>query len=145
MMLLKCYSQYVSKTGKLTSGHKIGKLSFHFYLKEGQCQRMFKLLYNCAHFTCLQSYAQNPASQVSAVHEPRTSRCTSWIQKSRGNRSNCQHLLNYGKARGFQKNFFSSSLLTMLKPLTVWITTNCGKFLKNGNTRPPYLSPAKPV
>ena len=24
----------------------------------------------------------------------------------------------------------SSALLTMLKPLTVWITTNCGKFLK---------------
>ena len=23
-----------------------------------------------------------------------------------------------------------SALLTMLKPLTVWITTNCGKFLK---------------
>ena len=24
----------------------------------------------------------------------------------------------------------TSALLTMLKPLTVWITTNCGKFLK---------------
>ena len=28
----------------------------------------------------------------------------------------------------------------MLKTLTVWITTNCEKFLKDGNTRPPYLS-----
>ena len=26
-------------------------ISFHFNPKEGQCQRMFKLLYNCAHFT----------------------------------------------------------------------------------------------
>ena len=25
---------------------------------------------------------------------------------------------------------FTSALLTMPKPLTVWITTNCGKFLK---------------
>ena len=33
------------------------------------------------------------------------------------------------KARQFQKNLYSASL-TMLKPLTVWITTNCGKFLK---------------
>ena len=33
------------------------------------------------------------------------------------------------KAREFQKNIYSASL-TMLKPLTVWITTNCGKFLK---------------
>ena len=31
------------------------------------------------------------------------------------------------KARKFQKNIISA-LLTMSKPLTVWITTNCGKF-----------------
>ena len=31
------------------------------------------------------------------------------------------------KAREFQKK---SASLTMLKPLTMWITTNCGKFLK---------------
>jgi len=28
------------------------KISFHSNPKEGQCQRMFKVLYNCAHFTC---------------------------------------------------------------------------------------------
>ena len=33
------------------------------------------------------------------------------------------------KAREFQKNITSASL-TMLKLLTVWITANCGKFLK---------------
>ena len=33
------------------------------------------------------------------------------------------------KAREFQKTSISA-LLTMPKPLTVWITTNCGKFLK---------------
>ena len=27
------------------------KVSFHFNPKEGQCQRMFKLLFNCAHST----------------------------------------------------------------------------------------------
>ena len=25
---------------------------FHSNLKEGQCQRILKLLYNCAHYTC---------------------------------------------------------------------------------------------
>ena len=34
------------------------------------------------------------------------------------------------KARAFQKNI--STLLTMPKPLTVWNTTNCGKFLEMG-------------
>ena len=33
------------------------------------------------------------------------------------------------KAREFQKNPSISALLTMPKPLTVWITTNDGKFL----------------
>ena len=33
------------------------------------------------------------------------------------------------KAREFQKNIISA-LLTMPKPLTVWITINCGKFFK---------------
>ena len=41
------------------------------------------------------------------------------------------------KAREFQKKTFISALLTMPKPLTVWITINCGKFEKDGNTRPP--------
>ena len=34
------------------------------------------------------------------------------------------------KARKFQKNIYSAFFLTTLKPLTVLITTNCGKFLK---------------
>ena len=34
------------------------------------------------------------------------------------------------KARKFQKKTFISALLTMTKPLTVWITINCGKFFK---------------
>ena len=28
------------------------KVGFHSNPKEGQCQRMFTLLYNCTHFTC---------------------------------------------------------------------------------------------
>ena len=39
----------------------------------------------------------------------------------------------------------TSASLTTLKPLTVWITTNCGKFLRDGNTRLPYLPLEKPV
>ena len=38
-----------------------------------------------------------------------------------------------------------SASLTMLTLLTVWITTDSGKFLRGGNTRPPYLPPEKPV
>ena len=39
--------------------------------------------------------------------------------------------LSYKKQREFQKTSTFASL-TMLKPLTVWITTNCGKFQEMG-------------
>ena len=35
-----------------------------------------------------------------------------------------------GKNKRIPEKTSTSSSLTMLKPLTVWITTNCGKFLK---------------
>ena len=34
------------------------KISFHSNPKEGQCQRMFKLLQNCTHSTCQQGHAK---------------------------------------------------------------------------------------
>ena len=39
----------------------------------------------------------------------------------------------------FPRKTSKSALLTTLKPLTLWITTNCGTFLKRWNSRPPYL------
>ena len=42
MMLWKCCTQYTSKFGKLISGHRTGKFSFHSNPKEKQFQRMFK-------------------------------------------------------------------------------------------------------
>ena len=39
-----------------------------------------------------------------------------------------QHSLDHGESKGIPEN--TSASLTTLKPLTVWITTNCGKFLK---------------
>ena len=37
----------------------------------------------------------------------------------------------------------TSALLTTPKPLTLWISTNCGNSERDGNTRPPYLLPEK--
>ena len=45
------------------------KVSVHSSPKEGQCQRMFKLLHNCTHITRLQGNTQNSPSQASTVHE----------------------------------------------------------------------------
>ena len=129
-MLLKCCTQYTSKFGKLSNGHRIGNDQLHSNLKERKCQRMLKLPYNCAHFTGQQGNTQNSSCQALTVHELRASRCSIWIQKrQRDQRSNCQHLLDHRKNKGISETYTSASLTT-LKSLTVWIRTNCGKFLK---------------
>ena len=46
-------------------------------------------------------------------------------RRTRGQIANIHWIIE--KAREFQK-ISTSVLLTMPKPLTVWITTNCGKF-----------------
>ena len=105
------------------------KINFHSNHKEGQHQRMFRLPHNCTHFTCKQGNAQNPSSQVSTVCEPRTPRCTSWIQKrQRNQRSNCQHPLVHQKSKGIPEKTTTSASLTIQKPLTLWIMRNCGEF-----------------
>ena len=46
--------------------------------------------------------------------------------------------------QGNSRKTSNSASLTMLKSLTVWITTNW-KIRRDGNNKPPYLSPEKPV
>ena len=48
------------------------------------------------------------------------------------------------KAREFQKNIISA-LMTVPKPLTVWIKINCGNSERDQNTRPHDFPLEKPV
>ena len=51
------------------------------------------------------------------------------FRKNRGTRDQIANICwIIKKAREFQKKTSNSALLTMPKPLTVWITINCGKF-----------------
>ena len=81
------------------------KVSFHSNSKERQCQRIFRLPHNCTHLIHQQSDAPNSPSEASTIHEPRTSRCSSWIQKrQRNQKSNCQHSLDNRKSKIIHKN-----------------------------------------
>ena len=106
------------------------KVSFHSNPKERQCQRMLKLPHNCSILHTskvmlkilqirLQQYLNNelPAVQTG-------------FRKGRGTRDQIANILRIiKKAREFQKNIYSA-LLTMPKPMTAWITINCGKFFR---------------
>ena len=132
----------MSKFGKLSSGHWV---SFHSNPKERQCQRMFKP-YNCTHFTCWQGYVQNPSSSASVVYESRTSRCTSWIQKrQRSQRSTCQHSLDHRKSKSIPEKNVYFCFTDYTKIFDCVDHNQLENSLRDGNTRPPYLPPEKPV
>ena len=100
-----------------------------------ECHRMFKLPHNCTHFTCQQGNSQNPSSQASTVCVSRTSRYTNWVQKRQELEIKLPRSAGSQKKHENSRKTSTSASLTVLKPLTVWITTNCGKFLKRWEYR----------
>ena len=132
-----CCIQYVNKFGKLNTGHRIILISitrsvfisipvkgnakqcsnywtFAFILHSSNV--MLKILQ-----ARLQQYVNQELSDVQAG-----------FRKGRGTRdqiANIHWIIE--KAREFQKNvYFCFTDYVFTQPLTVWITTNCGKYLK---------------
>ena len=121
------------------------KVSFHYNWKERKCQRVFKLPHNCTHLHTskvmlnilqarLQQYLNWEFSDVHAglkkAEEPEIKLLTCI-----GSQNNQQN----------SRKTSTSAWLTTLQPLTVWVTTNCGKFLKRWEYQIPYLPPVKTV
>ena len=107
------------------------KMSFHSKPKERQCQKRFKLPQ-----IVLTSHASEVMLKILQARLQQYVNCElpdvqAGFRKGRGTRDQIANICwIIKKAREFQKNISTSALLTMPKPLTVWITTNCGKFFK---------------
>ena len=105
--------------------------SFHAIPKEGQCQKNVQTTIQLLSFHMLVKLYSNSSRQTSAVCKPITYRCTIGFRKGRGTRDQIANILwIIEKEREFQKKPYTFASLTTLKALTVWITANCGKFLK---------------
>ena len=130
-MLWKCCTQYVSKFGKLSSGHRTGKGYFHSNPKERQCERMLKLLDNWHSSHTL-------AKECSKFSKPGFS--NTWtvnfqmfkmdLEKSEEPEIKLPTSAVSLKKQESSRKTSTSALLIIPKHLTVWITANCGKFLK---------------
>ena len=107
-MLGKCCSQYTSKFGRLSRGHRTGKDQLSLQLQRNAAPKSIQTTAQLQSFHMLAKYAQNSPSQASSVCEPRISRCLNWTQKrQRNQRLNCQYLLYHRKKpREFQKNIY---------------------------------------
>ena len=106
------------------------KVSFHSNPKERQCQRIFK-----QHTIALISHASKvmlkiPQGRLQQYMNRELPDVQAGFRQGRRTRDQISNICwIIEKAREFQKKS-TSALLTMPKSLTVWITTNCGKFLK---------------
>ena len=130
MMLWKCCTQYGGKFGNLNRGHRTGKGQFSFQSQRKTTPKnvqnyhtitlishtskvMFKILQ-----ARLQHYMNHELPEVQA-----------WFRKGRGNRD---HITNIRwiikKARKYHKNIYFCFI--HYTKAFVWITTNCGKYLK---------------
>ena len=140
MMLWKCCTQYASKFGKLSSGHSTGKGQFSF-----QSQRMLKLLHKCSkgnakecsnYYTiALISHASKVMLKILQVRLQQYVKrelpdVQAGFRKGRETRFKLPTSIGSSKKQESSRKTSISALLTMPKPLTVWITINCGKFWK---------------
>ena len=127
-MLLQCCTQYTSKFGKLSSDHRTGKRVFIPIPKKGNAKECsnyctIALISNASKVILkiiqarLQQYMNNELPDVQAglekAEEPEIKLPTS---------------AGSSKKQENSRKTSISALWTMPKPLTVWITINCGKF-----------------
>ena len=106
------------------------KVSFHSNPKERQCQRMLNyctiaLISHTSKVMLkilqarLQQYVNRELPNVEAG-----------FRKGRGTRDQIANIRWIIEKQAGSRKISISALLTMPKPLTVWITINCGKFFK---------------
>ena len=141
-MMWKCYTQYASKSGKLSSGHRAGKGQFSF-----QSQRK-------AVSKNVQTIAQLHSSHkvMIKILQARVQQYMNWeipdvqieFKKDTGTRDqivNIHWIIE--KTTEFQKNIYFC-LIDYTKDF-VWITANYGNYTRDENTRPSFLPPEKSV
>ena len=85
---------------------------------------MFKLPHNCTHLTCLQSNAQNSQARLEQYMNHELPDAQVEFSKGKGPEIKLPTSAGSWKKQESSRKTSSFALLTMPKPLTVWITTN---------------------
>ena len=130
MMLWKCCTQYASKFGKLSSGHRTGKVSFHPHHKKGDAKECsnYHIIALISHTSKvllkilqarLQQYVNRELPDVQAG-----------FRKGRGTRDQIANIhWITEKAKEFQKNIYFC-FIDYAKAFDCVDHINCGKFWK---------------
>ena len=141
-MLWKCCTQYASRLGKLSSGHRTRKGQFSlqpqrkampknvqtttqlhfFHVLAKSCSKFFKWGFSSTWTMNFQMFKLDlEKAEETEIKFPTS--VGSWKKPESSRKTSI------------------SALLTMSKPLTVWITINCGKFWKRREYHTTWLAP----
>ena len=130
-MLFKCCTQCVSKFRKLSSGHKTGKGQFSFQFQKNPVPKSVQMIIQlCSFHMLVRFYSKSFKLGFSSMWTD-----SFYIYKLGLEKSEEQELKlsTFAGSQRKQENSRKTSTfasLTTLKPLTMRIKTNCGKFLK---------------
>ena len=118
-MLLKCCNQYSRKFGKLSSGHRTGKVSFHSNPKKGNAKECSNY-----HTAALISHASKVTLKILQVRLQQSMNqelpdVQAGFRKGKGTRDQIANILWIIKKQEKPRKTSTSASLTMLKPLTV--------------------------
>ena len=140
MILWKCYTQYATKFGKLSSGHRTGKGEFSF---QSQRKAMPK---KCSNYVSKLMF-KVPQVGFNGMWSKKFRIYKLDLEKAEEPEIKLPTSIGSLKKGESCRKTPISALLTMPKPLTVCITTNYGKFLKRWeyHTTWPGLPPEKSV
>ena len=117
-MLLNCYTQYVSKFGKLNSNHRTRKGQFSFQSQRKPMPKNVQTTVQLHSFHMLLRLSSKSFKLgFSSMWTENFQMYKLGLEKQTNQRSNCQNLLDHGESKGKTS---TSASLTMLKPLTLW-------------------------
>ena len=145
-MLLKGCTQYTSKLGNQQWQQDWKRSVFIPIPKKGNVQECsgYHTIVLISHASkvimlkILQARLQRYMNQELADIQP-------GFRKGRETRNQIANIYWIIEKDGNSRKTSTPASLTMLNPLTMWITRNCGNSSIDGNTGPPDLPPEKPV
>ena len=110
---------------------ELEKVSFHSNPKERQCQRMCTLPYSCAHFHMLARLCSKSFKiDFNSMWTKNFQMLQAGFWSSRGTSIKLPTFVESWRTQWSSRKTSISASLTTRKPFTVWITTNCEKFMK---------------
>ena len=131
MMLWKCCTQYASQYGKLSSGHQTGKGQFLFQSQRKEMPKNAQTTtqFHSAHMLVKQcsKFSKQGFSNTWTMNFQMFKLV---LEKAEEPEIKLPTSAGSWKKQESSRKTPISALLTMPKPLTVWITRNCGKFWK---------------